>query len=428
MVANGFIAIFLGLMLLGVPIAFALAAGGIGYFVSIDKVFFLQNLAQKLIGGVNQFPLLAIPLFILAGELMNVGGITGRLVSFAHACVGHWRGGLAQVSILANVMLAGLSGSAAADAAVLSGMLVPAMEKDGYSRPMAGAIIASAAIIGPIIPPSIICVLYAFVMQISVIGLFLACVVPGLLLGVGLMVATRLVARRNHFPEPTKAVSFREFLKALRDAILPLLTPVIILRGTVSGMFTATEAAAIVVVYALFLSLVVYRSVTLRELPGILHRAMMGSAVILFIVAAAFVFAWAVTMSGLPNQLASVSVQLTENKYLFLLCVNVALLVVGMFLDAGPAVLIMAPILAPSAMQFGVDPTHFAIIMCINLCAGLVTPPMGLVLFVTSAVSKVSVLAICKKMVPYWLVHATIILLVTYVPVISLGLPRLCGL
>ncbi len=427
MFANGFVAVFLGLMLVGVPIAFALAAGGISYFVITDKLFFLQNLAQKLIGGVNQFPLLAIPLFVLAGELMNVGGITKRLVSFAHVCVGHWRGGLAQVGIAANVMLAGLSGSAAADAAVLGGMLVPAMEKDGYTRPSACSVIAASAIIGPIIPPSIICVLYAFVMQISVIGLFMACVVPGLLLGAGLMLVTRLIARRKHFPEPTKAASFREVLRALRDAILPLLTPVIILRGTVSGMFTATEAAAVVVFYSLLLSLFVYRSITPRELPHILYRAMLSSAVILFIVATAFVFAWAVTMSGLPSKLAVFSAELTSNKYIFLFCINIALLIVGMFLDAGPAVLIMAPILAPAAMQFGVDPTHFAIIMCINLCVGLVTPPMGLVLFVTAAVGKVSVVEICREMVPYWILHGIIVLLITYVPVISLGLPRMFG-
>ncbi len=423
----GFALIFMILMLIGIPIAFALSAGGVSYFILTDKLFFLQNLAQKLIGGVNQFPLLAIPLFVLAGELMNVGGITQRLVSFAHTCVGHWRGGLAQVSIMSNVMLAGLSGSAAADAAVLGGMLIPAMEKDGYPRSAAGSVIAASSIIGPIIPPSIICVLYAFVMQISVIGLFFACVIPGILIGIGLMAVTRITARRRHFPEPRQRSNWKQRLKALGEAVLPLLTPVIILRGTVTGFFTATEAAAVVVFYSLLLSLVVYRSVSVRELPHVLYRAMISAATLLFIVAAAFVFAWAVTMSGLPGKLAAFSTSLTSNKYIFLFCVNIVLLVVGMFLDAGPAVLIMAPILAPAAMQFGVDLTHFAIIMCVNLCIGLVTPPMGLVLFVTASVGKMGVPDICRQMVPYWILHVIILMSITYIPLLSLGLPKLCG-
>ena len=427
MISYGFVFVFMVLMLAGIPIAFALSAGGVSYFVITEKLFFLQNLAQKLIGGVNQFPLLAIPLFVLAGELMNVGGITQRLVNFAHSCVGHWRGGLAQVGIMSNVMLAGLSGSAAADAAVLGGMLIPAMEKDGYPRSVAGSVIAASAIIGPIIPPSIICVLYAFVMQISVIGLFFACVIPGLLIGVGLMVVTRLTARSRNFPEPRKRASWKERLKALGDAILPLLTPVIILRGTVSGLFTATEAAAVVVFYSMLLSVLVYRSVSPRELPHVFYRAMLSSATLLFIVATAFVFAWAVTMSGLPGKLATLSTSLTSNKYIFLFCINIALLIVGMFLDAGPAVLIMAPILAPAAMQFGVDPTHFAIIMCVNLCVGLVTPPMGLVLFVTASVGKMGVPQICKEMVPYWILHGIILMAITYIPFLTLGFPQLCG-
>lgn len=427
MIANGFIFVFLVLMLAGIPIAFALISGGISYFVLTEKLFFLQNLAQKIMGGVNQFPLLAIPLFVLAGELMNVGGITQRLVNFAHTCVGHWRGGLAQVGIMSNVMMAGLSGSAAADAAVLGGMLIPAMEKDGYPRAAAGSVIAASAIIGPIIPPSIICVLYAFIMQISVIGLFFACVVPGILIGVGLMVVTRLTAERRHFPAPGKRASWKERLKAMREAILPLLTPVIILRGTVSGYFTATEAAAVVVFYALLLGFVVYRNLPLKELPHIVFRATLSSATLLFIVAGAFVFAWAVTMSGLPGKLAHFATSVTDNKYIFLLCINIALLIVGMFLDAGPAVLIMAPILAPAAMQYGVDPSHFAIIMCVNLCVGLVTPPMGLVLFVTASVGKMGVPQICKEMVPYWILHGVILLAITYIPVLVLGFPRLCG-
>lgn len=427
MVAQGFILVFLLLMVAGIPIAIALAAGGISYFVLVDKLFFLQNLAQKLIGGVNQFPLLAIPLFILAGELMNKGGITTRLINFANASVGHWRGGLAQVNIASNIMFAGLSGSAVAGASVLGSILIPAMEKNGYSRSFAAAVTSASAIIGPIIPPSIICVLYAFTMQISVIGLFIGCVVPGLLLGGLLMLATRIIATRKHFPEPLPKVSTAEWLTALKQAFLPLLTPVIILGGTMGGVFTATEAAAVAVGYALFLSVFVLKTLTLGELPKVFQRAMLASATILIIVAAAFVFAWAVTLSGLPGKLANLAVSFTDNKYLLLFIINIALLIVGMFLDAGPAVLIVAPILAPTAMQYGVDPTHFAIMVCVNLCVGLTTPPMGLVLFVTSSVAGISVTSMLRDMVPYWIVHVVVIGLITYIPELSLGLPRLFG-
>ena len=425
--AYGFILTFLLLMIAGIPIAFALVAGGISYFVLADKLFFLQNLAQKLIGGVNQFPLLAIPLFVLAGELMNVGGITNRLIAFSNSMVGHWRGGLAQVNIASNVMFAGLSGSAVAGASVLGSILIPAMEKNGYTRSFAAAVTSASAIIGPIIPPSIICVLYAFTMQISVIGLFLGCVIPGIMIGGGLMLATRLVANRKHFPEPAPKATGREALIAFRKAFLPLLTPVIILGGPLGGVFTATEAAAVAVGYAMILSLFILRTLKISDLPTVFRRAMIASSVILFIVASAFVFAWAVTMSGLPTTLAKMAVGLTDNKYVLLFIINIALLIVGMFLDAGPAVLIVAPILAPTAIQFGVDPTHFAIMVCVNLCVGLATPPMGLVLFVTSSVAKISVMELVQDMVPYWIVHLIIIGLVTYVPVLSLGLPRLCG-
>ncbi len=424
---QGFIGVFLFLMVAGIPIALALAAGGISYFVFVDKLFFLQNLSQKLIGGVNQFPLLAIPLFVLAGEIMNRGGITTRLINLANASFGHWRGGLAQVNIASNIMFAGLSGSAVAGASVLGSILIPAMEKAGYTRSFSAAVTSAACIIGPIIPPSVICVLYAFTMQISVIGLFIGCVIPGALLGGLLMLATRIIATRANFPEPTPKKEFKVWFQTFKEAFLPLLTPFIILGGTLGGVFTATEAAAAAVAYALFLSLFVLKTLKLRELPMVFQRATLASATILIIVAGAFVFAWAVTLSGLPAHLANLAVSFTENKYLLLLIINIALLIVGMFLDAGPAVLIVAPILAPTAMQYGVDPTHFAIMVCVNLCVGLTTPPMGLVLFVSSAVAKINVTSMLKDMIPYWIVHIVVIGLVTYIPELTLWLPSVFG-
>lgn len=422
-----FILIFLVLMFFGLPIAFALVTGSIGYFFINDKMFFLQNLAQKLIGGVNQFPLLAIPLFILAGEIMNVGGITQRMVSFSNSLVGHFRGGLAHVNIVSSILFAGLSGSAVADTSALGAILIPAMEKDGYTRRFAAAVTAASSIIGPIIPPSIMAILYAFVMQVSVASLFLAGLIPGLLIGFGLMAMTKVIAEKKNLPPKKPRESLRQIYVSFRKALLPLLTPLIILGGIVAGVFTPTEAAAVAVFYALFLGLLILRTLSLRELPSIFSRAMISASSILFIVAAAFLFAWVITLSGLPRQLATLAYSLTENKYVLLLLVNILLLVVGMFLDAGPAVLIVAPILAPTAVQYGVDPIHFAVVVCVNLSIGLATPPMGLVLFVTASVGRVQVTEIFKDMLPYYFMQILVIVLVTYVPSISLTLPRMFG-
>lgn len=420
-------AIFVILMLIGLPVAFALIGGSVGYFFLSDKMFFLQNLAQKLIGGVNQFPLLAIPLFILAGEIMNQGKITTRLIDFSNAVVGHWRGGLAQVLIVTNVLFAGLSGSAAAGAAVLGSTLIPAMEKNGYSRSFAAAVTAASAIEGPIIPPSIMCILYAFTMNVSVVSLFVGAIVPGLLLGGGLMLCTRLIADWKNLPPARERVPLADMARAFKGALLPMLTPVIILGGTMGGVFTATEAAAVAAAYALILSLFVFKTIAWNDLYGIFKKAMISSATILFICACAFVFAWTVTLSGLPAAVAQWAVGITNNKYVLLLIINLALLVVGMFLDAGPAVLIVAPILGPTAVQFGIDPVHFGLIICINLCVGLATPPMGLVLFVTSSVAKISMGSMLKDMAPYWIVHVATLLVITYVPAVTLALPRFFG-
>ena len=472
------------LIAIGVPIVFALGAAPMAAFLLAGRENFLPVVAQRLYTGINQFPLLAIPLFILAGEIMNVGGITARLVRFANALVGHLRGGLAHVNIVSSIFFAGLSGSAVADASALGSMLIPAMEKQNYSRRFAAAVTAASSVIGPIIPPSIIMVIYAYIMQVSVAGLFLAGIVPGVLTGIGLMIVTRVMADRLRLPParterdtdfvapaieswaaraasavtvtllamallpdgwaaPWRAaigllaaasfwfafhrladVPFREVSKG---AILPLLTPVIILGGILSGVFTPTEAAGAAVVYALLLSTLVLRTLDPSQMQGLLMRTAVASAVILLAVGTASVFGWAATISGIPNALAGFVFSLTDDPLLLLLCINILLLVVGMFLDAGPAILILGPILAPLALKLGIDPIHFAIIMCVNLTIGLATPPMGLILFVTSTVSRERVEHIAREMLPFYAVHVAIIGLVTYVPALSLTLPRWFG-
>ena len=419
--------ILLLLMAIGVPIVFALVAAPVASLLMADKAMFLKIMPQKIFFGINQFPLIAIPLFILAGEIMNVGGITERLVRLATTLVGHFRGGLAHVNIVSSIFFAGLSGSAVADTSALGSMLIPAMEKQGYTRRFAAAVTAASSVIGPIIPPSIIMIVYAYVMQVSVAGLFLAGLVPGVLTGIGLMVATFFIARRRHYPKTERMEKPLEMAKAFWSALLPLLTPVIILGGILSGIFTPTEAAGAAVLYALLLSLFGLRTLKVSDLPAILLRSGTAAAAILLVVGTATVFGWVATLSGAHNKLAAGLFGITDNPLVLLLLINILLLIVGMFLDAGPAILILGPILGPTMLQLGIDPIHFAIIMCVNLTIGLATPPMGLILFVASSISREKIEAIAYEMLPFYVVHLAIILLITFVPAISLTLPRILG-
>jgi len=423
-----FLWIFLITLIIGVPIAFGLGIGAVAGFLIEGKDVFLKLVPQRLYLGINQFPLLAIPLFILAGEIMNVGGITQRLVMFANTLVGHLRGGLAQVNIVSSILFAGLSGSAVADTSALGSILIPAMEKDGYTRRFAAAVTAASSVIGPIIPPSIIMVIYALVMDVSVAGLFAAGLIPGLMMGSGLMIATSIIARKRSFPRREHRASSGELLTAFRGAFFPLLTPLIILGGILSGVFTPTEAAAAAVAYALLISFLVTRTLRLQDLQGMLLRTGVASATVLLVVGTATLIAGSVTLSGFPNILAQFIFGLTENPYLLLLLINILLLVVGMFLDAGPAILVLGPILGPTMLQLDIHPLHFAIIMCVNLTVGLTTPPMGLVLFVASTLTRLPVLQIARELMPFLFVHLIVIVLITYFPALSMTLPKLWGL
>ena len=419
--------IFLVTMILGIPIAFGLAAAPVLGFILAGKLVFIKLLPQRLFMGINQFPLLAIPLFLLAGEIMNRGGITSRIVRFASVLVGHFRGGLAQVNILASIFFAGLSGSAVADTSALGSMLIPAMIKEGYTPRFSAAVTAASSVIGPIIPPSIIMVVYGLVMSTSVAGLFLAGFVPGLMMGGGMMIVTSIMAKSKKFPKRDSKASLKEVWEAFRGAFLPLLTPFIILGGILSGVFTPTEAAGAAVAYALRLSLFVLRSLKIKDLPDVLYRTGVASAAILFVVGTATVFSGIIALSGLPGKLGTFVFSITDNVYLLLFIVNILMLFVGMFLDASPAILILGPILAPTMMSLGVHPLHFAIIMCVNLTVGLATPPLGLILFVASSLTKLQVLDIAREMAPYLLVHMVVIFLITYFPFLTMTLPKIAG-
>ncbi len=413
--------------LLGVPIVFALAFGPFIDFAVSGRAVMFGTLVQRAFAGIHTFVLLAVPLFILAGELMNRGGVTNRIVRLARAFVGHFHGGLAQVNILASILFAGLSGSAVADTSSLGAILIPAMEEDGYPRDFSAAVTAASSIIGPIIPPSIIMIVYAFIMEVSTGALFAAGIVPGLILGFGLMAMTRRLAIRRGYPRSERADA-TEFFAAIRHGFLPMLTPIIILGGILFSIVSPTEAAILAVAYSLFLGLFVIKNLRVRDIPDVLAKSGQQAAIILLVIGSAAMFGWVLTVTRVPHSLAELILGITTNKYVFLVIMNVFLFFVGMFLDAGPAILILGPILGPTLIEMGVNPTHFAIVMCVNLTVGLATPPFGLVLFAASTVSRLSIGKIVRQMVPYWIVHVLVIFLITFIPAISLTIPRLLGL
>ena len=419
--------IFIFLMAAGMPVVFALLVGpGLSLAIEGDQVFF-KALLSRLYSGMDSFPLMALPFFILAGQLMNSGGITRSIVEFSQSMIGHVRGGLAQVNILSSVLFAGLSGSAVADTSALGKIFIPAMEKSGYSRSFAAAVTAASSVIGPIIPPSGIMILYAFIMNVSVAGLFAAGLVPGLMVSIGLMLATSFISKKRNYPVAGRKATWRERGQAFRRTALALLTPVILLGGILAGIFTPTEAAAVAAFYALVVTLFLTRTLRIKELPSIFIESAVQSGVILLLVGASVVFAWIITVSGLAGLVANGMMQTSDNVYILLFLANLFLFVVGMFLDAGPAVLILGPVLGPLFVAMGVDPIHFAVVMCVNVTVGLATPPMGLVLFVAASVSKERVETIARQMLPFLAVEVTVIFLITYFPALSMTLPRLLG-
>jgi len=419
--------VFILLLTAGAPVIFALLIGpGVSLILDGQEVFF-SALLNRLYSGMNSFPLMAVPFFILAGELMNQGGITQSIVRFSQTLIGHYRGGLAQVNISSSVLFAGLSGSAVADTSALGKMLIPAMEQNGYSRRFAAAITAASSVIGPIIPPSGIMILYAFIMNVSVAGMFLAGIVPGLLICAGLMIMTNRIAKKRNYPVANAKATWHERGSALKSSFLPLMTPVILLGGIVLGVFTPTEAAAVAAGYALIITLFVTNTLKFSKLPTILVNSAVQSGTILLLVGSAVTFAWIITVSGMADTLASEITGITDNVLLLLFIINLFLFAIGMFLDAGPAILILGPVLAPIFISLGIDPLHFAVIMCVNLTVGLATPPMGLVLFVAAAVSGEKTENIALEMLPFLAVEAAVIFLITYFPALTMTLPTFFG-
>ncbi|MBK5912220.1 C4-dicarboxylate ABC transporter permease [Rhodothalassium salexigens] len=419
--------VFVFLLCAGMPVVFALLVGP-GLSLALDgQEAFHRALLSRLYNGLDSFPLMAVPFFILAGEVMNASGVTRTLVDLSRTLIGHVRGGLAQMNVLSSILFAGLSGSAVADTSALGKMFVPAMVQAGYSARFAAAVTAASSVIGPIIPPSGIMILYAFVMNVSVAGLFAAGIVPGLLITLALFAVVAGLARRRGFARDAAPAGWPARARAVRRSLPALLTPVILLGGILGGVMTPTEAAAVAAAYALALGLIVRRSLKPGDLARVFTTAAVQSGVILLLVGAAVSFAWMVSVSGLATDVTTAIRATTDNVLLLLLLVNLFLLLVGMVLDAGPAILILGPVLGPVFTELGVDPLHFAVVMCVNVTIGLATPPMGLVLFVAASVSGERVEALARELLPFLAAEIAVIALVTFVPALSLTLPRLLG-
>lgn len=414
------------LLAVEVPIAFAVGLAALFGLLFAD-LGNAQIAAQRLFAGMNSYGLLALPLFILAGNLLVAGGIIQRLVDFADLIVGAIRGGLAYVNVLANVLMAGVSGSATADTAALGSVMVPMMRSRGYSVDFAAALTVSAAIIAPIIPPSLIMVIYAIPTRLSIGAMFFAGILPGIL--IALLLAVYIAhACRNH-PLTVRGDGPRQsFRRAFLNALPVLIAPFIIVGGVRGGVFTATEAAAVLCGYALFLTCVFYRSVGLKELFSVFRESALTTATIMVVVGTSSLFAWFLAIEDIPQAASALFLSISNNPFVFLVIVNIFLLVVGAFLDTVPAILIFVPILQPAAIQFGIDPIHFSVVVIVNLMIGLNTPPVGTNLFVISSITGRPMSAISRALLPLYGVKIAALLLITYVPFISLWLPRLAGL
>jgi len=409
-----FIGSLLGAMAIGIPIAFSLIVCGIALMAYMD-VFNAQIVAQNLIQGADTFTLLAIPFFLLAGEIMNRGGLSRRIIDFAVSLVGHIRGGLGIVAIVASIIMASISGSAAADTAALAAILIPMMRNSGYDLARSCGLIASGGIIAPVIPPSIAFIMYGVAANVSIGQLFLGGIVPGILMGVGLFVAWQIVARRDNVAVLPRQ-SAQERLRALVRAGWALLMPVIIMGGIRFGIFTPTEAAVVAAVYALFVSLAIYREMRFSDLYEIILNAAKMTSVVMFLVAAALVSAWLITTANIPTEIVVLVGGLIEYPTLLLLALMALVFVVGTALDLAPTILILTPVLIPIVKQAGIDPVYFGVLFIMNNAIGLITPPVGVVLNIVSGVARIPLWDVIKGVNPFLIAHCIVLTLLVLFP------------
>lgn len=415
---------FIGLILVGFPIAFAMGISTLLAIIAHGGMPW-SLLAQRALVGADSYALLAIPFFILAGNLMNQGGITERIINFANAAVGRFRGGLAQTTVLATMIFSGISGSAVADASALGKVLIPAMKKQGYGAGFAAALMASASVCGPIIPPSIPMVIYALSVGkgVSIAALFLGGVVPGLMLGGSLMIMAYWISVRRKFPV-FERVPWSEIPRRFVPAIPAILTPIIILVGVTAGIVTVTESAAVAVVYALIVGMVVYRDLKLKDIFPILIQTALDSSLVMFIIAMASGFGYLLAISGLPREVAAWIAGISKDPLVILMAINVLLLIVGCFMEAIAAMLILIPVLVPVVQAVGIDLTHFGLVMVFNLMLGLLTPPVGILLYICANFAEVKLEEEIREVVPFLTMGLLVLILITVFPELVLWLPR----
>lgn len=413
------------LLLLNVPIALSLGVSAIIAMIAAGLP--LDLFPMTIYAGIGKFTLLAIPFFILAGNTMEKAGISDKLIDLANKVVGHKKGGLAIVCVITSCFFAAISGSGPATVAALGVIIIPAMVKAGYGKGMPSALMATAGSIGVIIPPSIPFVVYGAIAGVSIGKIFIAGIVPGLLMGTALIIVSLFLIKKMNIAKQEKA-TFKEVMIAFKDAIWGLLMPVIILGGIYGGIFTPTEAAAVAAVYGIVVGVFIYKKISLKGLYNLMRESAIGSAVVMFIVACASFFAWFVTTEGIADMASQFLLSVSSSKFVFLLILNIILIIAGCFVDATSALYIFTPIMLPVALQLGYDPVLLGVVMTMNLAIGMVTPPVGVNLYVACGVSKISLKEISIKVIPYVIAAVIVLLLVTYIPQITLFLPSAMGI
>ncbi|MDR1932603.1 MAG: TRAP transporter large permease [Spirochaetales bacterium] len=420
------VVLFVVTLCIGVPIAFVLGLVPMIYLIAFQGTKLIA-IASRLYGGIDNYVLLALPFFVLAGNIMNYTGITKDLVNFARLLVGRVRGALAQVNIVVSIVFAGLTGAAVADTAAIGSILIPAMIEEGYSPEYSAAVTTTSSVLGPIIPPSIIMVIYASVTGESVGALFMGGFIPGLLVAASLMVLAAYYARKYNHPKRTERIPPAEALRIIRRSVIAILVPVIIIGGIMSGMFTPTEAASIACLYAFLVGIFYYKTLTVKALVDSLINAGIVASTILLIISTSQVFSMVLTLEKIPEHVAVIMTAVINNKYVFLFVINVLFFFMGMVMETAASVIMLTPILLPIALRFGIHPLHFALVMLVNLNIGLTTPPVGVCLFTAVPIAKVPMERMIPHVMPFVAAEMIAVFLITYIPDLVLVVPRLTG-
>ena len=419
--------VFIASLLLGLPMAFVLGLGGISHLIAMDSASFFDIITQRMFTGVNSYSLMCIPFFILAGEIMNLGGITERLLDFAREAIGWIRGGMAYICVLLAMVLSAILGSANAVCAILCAILVREMKKDGYDEDFTGALVCASGVLGPIIPPSVTFIIYGVLTGVSVQRMFMAGVVPGIMLGAAYVLVILYFTKKRGYRKAKERFEPKSFLSALLKALPALIVPVIIIGGIIGGFFTPTESGAIAVVAAILASLI-YRSFDYKKLPEVLLRTGISTAAIMYIVAFGNIMGWTFAMDGIPAKITEGILSITTNPYIIILLVIAALTIIGCLMEAFAAMYIFVPVFVPLAAAIGMDPVHFGIIICLMLTIGLMTPPVGMLLFVTSNIAKISLAKLSKAVLPFAIAALIVVLLLAYIPQLVTFLPNMLGM